>query len=299
MQLPILAQGVAQSCALWLVHRSRERVPKVYAWQFAVRTYEIGADERVRLPVYLNYLEESATQASAWCGYSYAWYRAHKRAWFARKTYLRHFAEAQIGDQLIMQTWVSDYRRVQSHREYDLRRADGTPILRGRTNWVYVDTESLRPVRLPEQFYEAFLPSGELEPLETGVTDFTPIQGLRHETSRTVQVYEIDSAAHVNNSVYVAWAQQAVHEALRELDLSYTPFGREIEYLRSARPDEPLRLICQLVGLADQRMLWRTEILSAASGERLTLDLAVYSLSAPLSKRQLERLTAPERRLSP
>lgn len=272
-------------------------MPKVYSWQFAVRIHEIGAEDAVRLPVYLNYLEESATQASAWCGYDYWWYRAHKRAWFARKTYLRHFAQARYGDVLTMQTWVSDYRRVQSHREYDLRRADGTPILRGRTNWVYVDTESLRPARLPDEFYDAFQPSGALEPLQTGVTDFAPIQAPPHETFRTVQVYEVDSAAHVNNSVYVAWAQQAVHEAVHDLNLVYTPFGREIEYFRGAQPDEPLRIACQLIGMTESRMVWRTEVFSAANGERLALDLAAYSLAAPLSAAQLEALTAPARRL--
>jgi YbgC/YbaW family acyl-CoA thioester hydrolase len=273
-------------------------VPKVYSWQFAVRTYEIGANQTVRLPVYLNYLEEAATQASAWCGYDYRWYRAHKRAWFARKTYLRHLAQARYGDLLTMQTWVSDYRRVQSHREYDLRRADGTPILRARTNWVYVDTETLRPVRLLDEFYDAFQPSGALEPIETGVATFTALQAPLHESFRTVQVYDVDSAAHVNNSVYVAWSQQAVHEALRGVDIVYAPFGREVEYFRSAQPDEPLRIVCQLLGIAENLMIWRTEIFSAVNGERLTLDLAAYSLAAPLSERQLETLTASERRLS-
>lgn len=272
-------------------------MPKVYSWQFAVRIHDIGADDAVRLPVYLNYLEEAATQASAWCGYDYTWYRAHKRAWFARKTYLRHYAQARYGDQLSLQTWVSDYRRVQSHREYDLRRADGTPILRGRTNWVYVDTESLRPARLIDEFYDAFQPSGVLEPLDSGVADCTPLEAPPRETFRTVQVYEVDSAAHVNNSVYVAWAQQAVHEALRDLKLTYTPFGRAIEYFRGAQPDERLRIVCQLIGMAENRLIWRTEIFSAADGERLACDLAAYSFAQPLAAAQLEALTAPQRRL--
>ncbi|MFQ3536740.1 MAG: thioesterase family protein [Aggregatilineales bacterium] len=273
-------------------------MPKVYSWQFAVRTYEIGAEGTVRLPVYLNYLEESATQASAWCGYDYAWYQAHRRAWFARKTYLRHLAQARYGDQLIMQTWVSDYRRVQSHREYDLRHVDGTPILRGRTNWVYVDTQTLRPTRLLDEFYNAFQPSEVLEPLETGVTDFTPIEAPPYELFHTVQVCEVDSAGHANNSVYVAWAHQAVHQAVRGCGLTYSPFGREIEYFRGAQPDEPLRIVCQLIGAADARMIWRTQIFSALNGERLALDLAAYSLSAPLSTAHLKALTAHERRPS-
>lgn len=275
-------------------------MPKVYAWQFAVRTYEIGAHNTVRLPVYLNYLEESATQASAWCGYDYHWYRAHKRAWFARKTYLRYLADARYGDTLTMQTWVSDYRRVQSHREYDLRRADGVPIVRGRTNWVYVDTESLRPVRLPDEFYDAFLPSGSLDPLETGVTAFTPLETVPREYSRIVQVYEIDSAAHVNNSVYVAWAEQAIYEAMRGIDLPCTPFGREVEYFRSAQPDEALRIVCQLLGAAANRLVWRTEVFSAVTNERLATDLASYTLNGAdrLSEAALGALTTSGRRSS-
>src|SRR5256885_2390139 len=78
-------------------------------------------NKQVSPPVFLNYLEEGAIQASAEKGYTYQWYNENKRVWFVRKATIRYFELVTYGEELELRTWVSDSRRVQSHREYDLR----------------------------------------------------------------------------------------------------------------------------------------------------------------------------------
>src|SRR5215470_17896979 len=98
-------------------------MPKVYSWRFNVRSYELDVSGQVAPPTFLNYLEEGAVQASAAEGYDYNWYFANNRMWVVRKITMRYFSPAVHGDELELYTWVSDFRRVQSNREYDLRRA--------------------------------------------------------------------------------------------------------------------------------------------------------------------------------
>jgi acyl-CoA thioester hydrolase len=177
---------------------------------FTVRSYEVDAQGHVHLGVYPNYLEEAATQASAQAGFTWAWYMENRRLFILRETSLRFYTPASYGDTLLVKTWVSDFQRVQSHREYEVRRAsDEALILRGRALWVFVSADTLRPQRLPAAFAEGFQPASE--PLaDLGLPTLPPVQAAHTSEAFRVRHDEIDRANHVNNGVYLRWGQNAL-----------------------------------------------------------------------------------------
>jgi acyl-CoA thioester hydrolase len=266
---------------------------KVYAWRFGVRTYELGARSQVKLNVYQNYMEEAAVQASGSLGFDWHWYHANGCIWVARAITVRYGTPAIYGDELEMQTWVSDFRRVSSKREFLLRRVeDGALVLRARTNWVFLDLASMRPQRIPEEFLVAFEPTGAVEPLEVEIDDGqTPDKPLSYAESRAVARYELDSAGHVNNAVYTGWIEQTIEDGLRAAGwgadqrsaegVRLVPLGRTIEYLRSARDAEMLRLETRVVTMGAARVRLRTEISDAQSGDVLTVDETVKECVGP------------------
>jgi YbgC/YbaW family acyl-CoA thioester hydrolase len=266
-------------------------MPKVHTVRYSVRTYELDIDGRVRLPSYLNYLEEGATQASAALGFSYDWYLENKRAWVARKTTLRFYNSATYGDELELNTWISDVRRVQSHREYALwRPQDGQPILRGRTNWVYMDTELIRPTRIPEGIESIADATGELEELDTGVHEPIHIESpILHTDERRVQFHEIDTSRIVNNAVYLQWTEQAIMNSLRVVGYSperlstekfqMHPISHEIEYFRSALDNEPVLVTTRLAEIGKDRAAWLTEIRHGATTELMARDKTVRAFT--------------------
>lgn len=259
----------------------------IYAWRFRVRTYELGARSQVKLNVYQNYMEEAAVQASGSLGYDWAWYHANNCIWVARAITLRYGTPALYPDELEMQTWVSDLRRVSSNREFVLRRVnDGAMVLRARTNWVYLDMITMRPQRIPESFRVAFDPTGAAEPLEVEIDDGqAPETPLVYAETRAVARYELDSAGHVNNAVYTGWVEQTIEDGLRAAGwgadqraaegLRLAPMGRTIEYLRSARDAEALRIEMRVAAVGASRVRFRTEISDAQSGDVLTVDHTV------------------------
>src|SRR5699024_9003884 len=93
----------------------------------------------------LRYLEQLATAASTAVGFGAAWYAARQVAWVIRTIQLQRWDTAAYGDQLTLTTWVSSMARVRSWREYEIRRADGTPVAGGRVEWVFVDRLRLQP----------------------------------------------------------------------------------------------------------------------------------------------------------
>lgn len=265
-----------------------------YSWQFPVRGYETGFDNTVIPYIYVNYLEESATQASGSYGFTFDWYMARNQFWVVRRLQLRYLAEAQGGDQLAMTTWISDIRRASSSREYDLRRAsDDQPILRGRHDWVYVDASvpgQLRPIRVPEEFTRDFTPDAVIPDLDVGLGDpagVETVEAVPFALMFETWFDEVDAAGHVNNAVYVRWCDHVVTEAIRAAgfppgrvlpgDVTMRRHGREIEYLRGAHDHTPITLKTTLSGCAGDRALWITDVINRETGETMVRDRLTVS----------------------
>ncbi len=274
-------------------------MPKVYSWRFNVRSYELDVSGQVAPPTILNYLEEGAVQASASEGYDYNWYFANHRMWVVRKITMRHYSSAVIGNELELYTWVSDFRRVQANREYDLRLAgDDEPIVRARGNWVFMDTETMQPQRIPPEVVDLFEPTGEDEDLDTAVIDPIVVEDpIIHTEERRVQRHELDSQGHVNNSVYLAWAEQSLINALRTAgwpperfdgsEFNIRPLASEIEYFRSAMDDEPVWIVTRLAEVGRDRAAWHNEIRHGATGELIAKAVLVRAFVDALGPRSI------------
>lgn len=260
---------------------------RVFTWQFRVRSYDLDARSQVNTASYHQYLEEGATRASADAGFTYDWYFAHRHSWVVRKLQIRYLRPLHYGDEVTLRTWVSDVRRIYSHREYDLRRVtDGSPVARARAKWVYVNLDTLRPARIPETAEAAFQPTGELPALPIALRPGCALRAARPFTSqRYVQHYEIDPTGHANNAVYVNWVEQARQDALGAagwpLDrlasegLAFCPVARDIEYYQSALDGMPLRIISRAAAATRTRVAWEQDVYAAASGDLLARDYVV------------------------
>jgi acyl-CoA thioesterase FadM len=255
-----------------------------YKWRFTVRTYEAGG-HRYPSPVTLaNFLEEAAAQGSAYNGFDTDWYFANGLFWVVKHLSIRYYQPLRIAEPLEMETWIGNMKRVSSHREYRLRRADSDEIiLRARHNWVMVDAQTMRPVRIPTPFSEKFIPDQTHEPIETGLAD--PLwqgDGALFRVNRKVEADEIDRLKHVNNAVYVRWIENAIAEHIGTLPkiegLERIPHSRETEYIRSATADDPITVYSRLVAHDEHHLTFSTEIQHGISGEVFIQDQVTYTL---------------------
>ena len=56
-----------------------------------------------------------------------------------------------------MRTWVVNIRRVRSLRRYRfLRVTDGKLLVKGETDWVFVDAKTGAPMAVPEEILKIF-----------------------------------------------------------------------------------------------------------------------------------------------
>ena len=87
-----------------------------YTAHFPVRRYEVDRFGFVHNHVYQQYMEEAAIAASTAAGFGPAWYDEHGAVWVMRDIVIEYLKPAAINDELDVTTWISDFRRVRSHR---------------------------------------------------------------------------------------------------------------------------------------------------------------------------------------
>jgi acyl-CoA thioester hydrolase len=77
--------------------------------------------------------------------------------WVVRSHQVEYFSPAFAGDEIEIHTWVVNMRRVRSLRRYEfVRKSDGKLLVKGQTDWVFVDTETGRPLAVPKEIMALF-----------------------------------------------------------------------------------------------------------------------------------------------
>ena len=260
---------------------------RTFTQRFRVRHYELDFLGHLNNAVYVKLMQEAAIEASTAAGFSPQWYRAHGTGWVIRRLQIRYHAQALYADELEISTWVSDLKRVSSHREYQITRlSDGARVARARVNWIYIDLDKGTPVRVPEEFKEGFQPSGALEELGIRLIKSQKTDNAhRYRSRRRVQTYELDTMQHVHHAVYLDWIVQVYFDALR---LSGHPIenlrregwltlqgGHDIEYFEPAFDNDDIEIVSWICEMARVRGAWTHEIYNAHTGKLLARD---YSL---------------------
>jgi acyl-CoA thioester hydrolase len=79
------------------------------------------------------------------------------RPWVVREHRIEYFLPAFAGEEIEVRTWVENIRRVRSLRKYEfVRKADGKLLVKGETDWVFVDTKSGSPIPIPAEVSKVF-----------------------------------------------------------------------------------------------------------------------------------------------
>lgn len=177
---------------------------------FRVRHYECDAYGHVSHANYLRYMQEAAFDASAAVGYDYARYRAMGQHWLIRETDITYHRPLVYGDSVVVRTWVSDFRRVRSRRMYELSLVgSGELVATAATEWVFLDSATLRPLTVPPEMVAAFWHPGATEgPRREPFPEAPPAPPGEFRMRQSVQWRDIDQAQHVNNANYLAYIQE-------------------------------------------------------------------------------------------
>jgi acyl-ACP thioesterase len=187
---------VAQSTQI--SHELAELVPepdagRVFEQTFLAGMADANADGRVRLDGIARWLQDVAYADLVDAGFQ------GRGAWIVRRARLRVEAWPRFGGELEARTFCSGFGRFAAERRTTISGSGGR--VEAVALWVYLDTESGRPLRFEDDFVAAYEQSAGGRPAQLHLRHPDPPDGADRD-AWTFRITDLDVAGHVNNSHY-------------------------------------------------------------------------------------------------
>jgi acyl-CoA thioester hydrolase len=133
--------------------------PAPHIVELAVRPEDIDAYEHVNNAVYLTWLDRAAWSHSAALGVPLGQCVALRRGMAAHRIEIEYLRAAVRGDVVQAATWiVGTDGRLRAERLFQVRRkGDGETLARARIDYVCINLDSGRAVRMPASFARAYV----------------------------------------------------------------------------------------------------------------------------------------------
>jgi len=137
----------------------------VYQFDIKVTDGVVDQNGHVNNVTYIQWLQDAAIRHAQASGCMAAT-TAAGASWVVRTHFIEYLAPAFAGETLTVMTWVVNFQRVRSLRNYKIiRAADETVVARAETDWVFVNAKTGRPLKIPDEVKNTLPVIGkEMEP---------------------------------------------------------------------------------------------------------------------------------------
>ena len=128
---------------------------RIYSRSFIVPADAIDENGHVNNVVYVQWMQDIAVEHYSSLGGIET--QGNEATWVVREHKIEYLLPAFEGEEIEIRTWIENYRRVRSLRKYEfVRVSDGKTLVKGETDWVFVDVKSGHPIAIPETVIQIF-----------------------------------------------------------------------------------------------------------------------------------------------
>ena len=128
----------------------------VYSYEFTIPESALDENGHVNNVNYVQWMQDAAVRHYGFLG-GIELTQALGATWVVRSHTIEYLRPAFAGEQIEVRTWVVDLRRVRSLRRYRFTRiSDGKLLVKGETDWVFVDAKTGSPRLVPELIIQLF-----------------------------------------------------------------------------------------------------------------------------------------------
>ena len=156
---------------------------------------------------------------------------AGRGAWVVRRARMKVESFPRFGEPVAARTFCSAAGRVAAERRTSL--SGGAAAVESVATWIHVDTETLRPLRLGDEFEAVYGESAGSRKANFRLGHPDPPAGASASPWR-FRASDVDVAGHVNNAAY--W--EPVEELFAETAEEPRAVDLEIEYREPAQPGD-------------------------------------------------------------
>ena len=124
-------------------------ISAAYSKTFTVSRNAIDENGHVNNVFYVQWMQDIAVEHYSSLGGIAA--QDPDATWVVRQHWVEYLLPAFVGEEIEIKTWVENIRRVRSLRKYEFaRKSDGKILVKGETDWVFVDVKTGSPRAIPD-----------------------------------------------------------------------------------------------------------------------------------------------------
>jgi acyl-CoA thioester hydrolase len=128
----------------------------IYRYEFTVPPEALDGNGHVNNVHYVQRMQDVAVHHFESLG-GIPIIRALGATWVVRSHNIEYLGPAFAGEHIEVRTWVANIRCVRSVRRYEfVRLPDNKLLVKGETQWVFVDVKSGRPLAIPGEIVRLF-----------------------------------------------------------------------------------------------------------------------------------------------
>ena len=131
-------------------------ITSIYSKTFIVPATVIDEDGHVNNVAYVQWMQDIAVEHYTAIG-GIGPTQIVGATWVVREHRIEYLLPAFAGEEIEIRTWIENVRRVRSLRQYEfVRKSDGKVLVKGETDWVFVDVKTGSPRAIPETVIQIF-----------------------------------------------------------------------------------------------------------------------------------------------
>lgn len=223
--------------------------------RFLVRMYDCRPDGLVKTNTLMQYMQEAAACHAEQLGLGIRELERRGWLWVLVNMRIEMSGTPGWGDEVIVATWPSGHSRLIASRDFIGRSPEGLEFFRAASDWMILDRQTGRPKNI--EHLDLNLPPSGPKAIATAPPRLRPVEGYAPVGAFRVPFSAVDLNGHVNNTEYVRWALDAVHQHLgnlpeiRTVQFTYMAevfAGNEIETLVRVDANGPLSVCIRKQG---------------------------------------------------
>lgn len=129
----------------------------IFVYRPEIKAADIDNLGHVNNEVYLRWLIEAAVAHSSFVGYTLSKFLEMQSSFVVRRHELDYLLPTFKKDQVRVETWTDPMDGSRALRHYEIYNEETHKlILKGQTMWVFVNLQTGRPIKVPEEIVAAF-----------------------------------------------------------------------------------------------------------------------------------------------
>ena len=210
----------------------------IFEKSYTVGNRDIGNTNEATNKAMLKYLENIACSHSDRVGYGINTIEETKRVWILLDWKFEVIERPIYGQTIKVKTWSRKMEKFYAYRDFEIYNENEKLMARATTKWVFLDAETRKIQRIPEEVVVKYQQELERDVFEEEIDKLHEPDNEEISMQLKTRRTDIDINNHVNNLNYLDFALEVLPEEIYNKELNNV----RITYKHQTEPGETINI---------------------------------------------------------